>query len=87
MTWKNSLSRLTTSSGPGGGELRRADQVDEQDRDVAFLAAQLRTALEGSAGDVLADVAAEQVPKALSFGQIADHVVDPACSSPSSLAS
>ena len=77
MTRKNSLSRLTTSAGgPGRGELGRADQVDEQDRDVAFLAAQLGAALERAAGDVLADVAAEQVPKPLPFGQIADHVVE-----------
>ena len=60
----------------GRGQLCRADQVDEQHRDVAFLAAELGAALQGAAGDVLADVAAEQVAQPLPLGQVADHVVE-----------
>ena len=76
-TRKNSLSRLTTSDGGRGRrQLRRADQVDEQHRDVALLAAEFGAAFERAAGDVLADVAAEQVPQPLPFGQVADHVVE-----------
>ena len=63
--------------GPRRRQLRRPDQVDEQHRDVAFLAAQLGAALQGAARDVLADVAAEQVAQPLPFGQVAHHVVEP----------
>ena len=62
--------------GPGGRQLRRADQVDEQHGDVAFLTAELGAAFEGAAGDVLADVAAEKVTQPLPFGEVANHVVE-----------
>ena len=76
-TRKNSLSRLTTSAaGMRRRQLRRADEVDEQHRDVAFLAAEFGAALQRAAGHVLADVAAEQVAQPLPFGQIAHHVVE-----------
>ena len=77
-TRKNSLSRLTTSeAGTRRGQLRRADQVDEQHRDVAFLTAELGAAFQGATGDVLADVAAEKVTQPLPLGQVANHVVEP----------
>ena len=60
----------------GGGQLGRAHQIDEQHRDVAFLAAQFGTALQCPSRDVLADVAAEQVAHALAFTEFADHVVE-----------
>ena len=43
---------------------RRADEVDEQDGDVAHLAAELHLVLERRPGDVLADVAPEDHPDA-----------------------
>ena len=71
------MSRLTTSAaGRVDGQLRRADQVDEKHCDVAFLAAELGAAFQRAAGDVLADVAAEQVPQPLPLGEVADHVVE-----------
>ena len=60
----------------GRGQVRGTDQVDEQHRDVAFLAAELGAALQRTARDVLTDVPAEQIAQALSFGQVAHHVVE-----------
>ena len=59
-----------------GGQLRRTDQVDEQHRNVALLAAELGAAFKGAAGDVLADVATEKVTQPLPFGEVANHVVE-----------
>src|SRR5829696_2623377 len=64
-TRKNSLSRLTTSPA----------EVVEKHCGVAFLAAELGAALEGAAGHVLADIAAEQVAQPLPLGEITHHVV------------
>ena len=61
---------------PGGSQLGGAHQVDEQHRDVAFLAAEFGAALQRATRDVLTDVAAEQVTHALAFGQLANHVVE-----------
>ncbi|CKS47841.1 Uncharacterised protein [Mycobacterium tuberculosis] len=58
------------------GQLRGADQIHEQHRDVAFLTAQLGAALQGPPGHVFADVATEQVTQPLPLGQLADHVVE-----------
>ena len=58
------------------GQLGRAHQIDEQHRDIAFLAAQFGTALQSPACDVLTDVPAEQVAHALAFAQLAHHVVE-----------
>ena len=60
----------------GGGQLRRTDKVDEQHRDITFLTAQFGAALQRAAGDVLADVAPEQVAQAFAFAEFADHVVE-----------
>ena len=55
--------------GPAGHQLRGADDVDEDHRDVALLAAQLRALLLGRGGDLAADVPAEQVADAFAFAQ------------------
>ena len=54
--------------GPVGGQLRRADHVDEEHGDVAHLAAERQALLERLARDVLADLAPEQVAQALALG-------------------
>src|SRR6202022_4452065 len=56
--------------GDGRRELRRPHEVDEKHCDVAFLATELGAALEGAAGHVLTDVAAEQITQPLPFGEI-----------------
>ncbi len=62
--------------GDGRRELCRPDQVDEKHCDVALLAAELGAALQGAAGHVLTDVAAEQVTQPLPLGEFAHHVVE-----------
>ncbi len=54
----------------------RADEVDEQHGDLELLAAELDPALLGGAGDVLADVAAEQVAQLLALAQPVAHPVE-----------
>ena len=61
---------------PIHGQPRRADDVDEQYADVAFLAAEFCSGLDGLARDVLADVPAEQVAQLLPLTQVGDHVVE-----------
>ncbi|SON60146.1 hypothetical protein MSIMFI_01639 [Mycobacterium simulans] len=58
------------------GQLGGADQIDEQHRHVALLAAQLRASFDGPPGHVFADVATEQVTQSLPLGQVAHHVVE-----------
>ncbi len=60
-----------------GGDRRRADQVDEQDGDLAPLPAELCAAGQCVLGDLLSDVAAEQVANALPLAQPRDHAVEP----------
>ena len=60
----------------GGGKLGGPDEVDEQHRDVALLAAEFGSAFQRAAGDVLAHVASEQIPHALTLAEFADHVVE-----------
>ena len=55
--------------GPGGDQLGRADDVDEDHRDVALLAAELRAVPLCGRGDFATDVAAEQITHALAFAQ------------------
>ena len=58
------------------GELGGADDVGEQHRDLARLAAELDALLERGMGDVLADVAAEEVLDPLALAQPGDHAVE-----------
>ena len=58
------------------GQLGRADQVDEQHGDLALLAAHRDPALQRLAGDVLADLAAEQVAQLLALLEALDHAVE-----------
>src|SRR3954465_13683688 len=68
---------------PLAGERRRADEVDEQHRDLALLAAEVQVGLvQRRAGDVLADVAAEQVLDALALAQPGGHAVEAALQQP-----
>ena len=60
----------------GRGQSGGAHQVDEQDCDVALLAAQFGAALQRPPGDVLTDVTAEQISHALAFTEFAHHVVE-----------
>ena len=60
-----------------GGQRGGADDVDEQHRDHPGLAAELDVARGGRLGDVLADVAAEDVAQVLTFAQAVDHLVEP----------
>ena len=55
----------------GRRQLCRADEVDEKHGDVAFLTAEFGAAFQRAAGDVLADVAAEQVAQPLPLGEVA----------------
>ena len=59
-----------------GSQRRRPDHVDEQDRGLAQLAAQLDAALECRHCDVLAHVAAEQVAQLLALPQPGHHAVE-----------
>ena len=59
-----------------GGQLRGADEVDEQHRHLQLLAAQLDPAFHRGARDVLADVAAEQVAQLLALAQPRVHPVE-----------
>ena len=59
-----------------GGHRGRADEVDEQHGDLELLAAELDPALLRGAGDVLADVAAEQVAQLLALAQPVVHPVE-----------
>ena len=54
---------------PAGHQLRGADDVDEDHRDVAFLAAQLWPLLLGGRGHLAADVPAEQIADTFAFAQ------------------
>ena len=58
------------------GELGGADDVGEQDRHLAPLAAELDLLLERGPGDVLADVAAEQILDPLALAKPGDHAVE-----------
>ena len=60
-----------------GGQLGGADQVDEEDRDLTGLTAQLDVPDRGSLGHVPADVLAEQVAQVLAVTQAAHHLVEP----------
>ena len=53
--------------GPTGHQLRGPDDVDEDHRDVALLAAQLRPLLLRRGGYLTADVTTEQIPNTLSL--------------------
>ena len=52
------------------------DDVDEQDRDLARLAAQLDILFHGGSRDLLAHVAAEQVLNPFALAQALDHAVE-----------
>ncbi|COW86635.1 Uncharacterised protein [Mycobacterium tuberculosis] len=56
--------------------MRRADDVDEHDGDVAFFAAQFRTFTLGGGGDFASDVAAEQIAHSFALPQSGDHRVE-----------
>ena len=58
------------------GEASGADDVHEQHRDVAGFAAQLRVLLQSAAGDLRADVAAEEVRDLLAFLQASHHLIE-----------
>ena len=55
---------------PAGHQLRGADDVDEDHRDVAFLATELGALLLRRRGHLTPDVAAEQVTHAFAFRAI-----------------
>src|SRR5947208_7780006 len=59
-----------------GSDSRRADQVDEQDCGLACLPAEPDPTGERLAGNVLPDVAAEQITDALSLSQSRNHAVE-----------
>ena len=61
-----------TRCGEGGG----ADDVDEEHGNVAVLATEVLVTGKGVAGDVLADVAAEEVADALALSQAGHHAVE-----------
>ena len=73
-TAKKPLSSSTTSSG-GRSAASAVEPITSVNRtaDLAGLAAELDVALERRAGDILADVAAEQVLDALALAQPGDH--------------
>ena len=60
----------------GRGQLGRTDQVDEQHRDIALLTAEFGAPFQGSSGDVLPDIAAEEVTHPLALAELANHVVE-----------
>ena len=60
----------------GGCQLRRAHQIDEQDRDVALVSGNRFVLVDRATDHLLADVAAEQVPQPVTFLQSGDHAVE-----------
>ena len=66
------LSRLAL-----GGDRGRPDDVDEQHRDDAGLAAELDVTDRGGLGDVPADVPAEEVAQLLALTEPGHHLVEP----------
>ena len=61
---------------PGGGQGGGADDVDEQHSDSLFAAAEFGVLRQGGLGDLLADVATEQVAQAFAFAEPGDHRVE-----------
>ncbi|AMD55436.1 hypothetical protein ATO49_20475 [Mycolicibacterium fortuitum subsp. fortuitum DSM 46621 = ATCC 6841 = JCM 6387] len=64
--------------GTRGDQLRRADDIDENDCGMALLATQDRLLLLGQCGDLAADVAAEQIAHPLALPQAVHHRVETA---------
>jgi len=62
---------------PSCGELRRADQVDEQHRHLTLLASQSDRPVERVARHLRPHVASEQVVQALALAEAHNHVVEP----------
>ncbi len=83
--WRSTSSTMTAKKpveqvhhlgrGPTGDQLRGADDVDEDHRDMALLTTQLGALLLGRRGDLTSDVAAEEVPDTFAFAQPVDHCV------------
>ena len=59
-------------------KLRRADDVDEDHRDMAFLAAKLGPSQLGGRGHLTPNVAAEEIPHSFAFPKPGDHRVETA---------
>ena len=57
-------------------QLRRADEVDEKDRHVTFIAGRRFVLIDGAASDLLADVATEQIPQPVALPKACDHPVE-----------
>ncbi len=64
------------------GELGGAGQIDEEDRDVAYLAADRLVGLDRPPGHVGSDVPTEEVTQPVSLDQAGDHSVESALQTP-----
>ena len=63
-------------------QLRRSDEIDEQNCDVAFVARQGFVGVDRAAHHLFTDVPAEQIAQLFAFPQSGDHSVESTLQSP-----
>lgn len=61
---------------PGGRQLRRTHEVDEQDRDLPLVVGNRFGLLDGATDHFFSDVPAEQVTQVVALLQTCDHAVE-----------